>query len=54
MTPPAFATTPGGALLDMTDAAELLSDLTLDELRELPASVQMGLDLTALQSEHLD
>lgn len=54
MTPPAFATTPGGALLDITDAAELVSDLTFDELRELPASVQMGLDLTACESELLD
>ena len=54
MTPPAFATTPGGALLDMADAAELVSELTFDELRELPASVQMGLDLTACESEYLD
>jgi len=38
----------------MADAAELVSELTFDELRELPASVQMGLDLTACESEYLD
>ena len=54
MTPPAFATTPGGTLLDLTDASELVSDLTFDELRELPASVQMGLDLTACESDVID
>lgn len=54
MTPPPFATTPGGAFTDMTDAAELVSDLTFDELRELPASVQMRLDVTACETDLLD
>jgi hypothetical protein len=31
------------------DNADLVSDLTLDELRELPARTQMGFDLTACE-----
>ncbi len=31
------------------DNAELISDLTLDELRELPVRTQMGLDVTACE-----
>ena len=36
------------AFLDQ-DNADLISDLTLDELRELPVRTQMGLDLTACE-----
>jgi hypothetical protein len=37
------------AIMESIDHAELISDLTLDELRDLPVGTQMGLDLTACE-----
>lgn len=47
MTPANAFTIP--SFLPEQDNADLISDLTLDELRELPVRTQLGLDLTACE-----
>ena len=54
MAPPISASAPALMAIGRIDQPELLSDLTFDELRELPMAVQMGLDVTAFESHDLD
>ena len=54
MTPPIPTSAPAMMSIGRLDQPELLSDLTFDELRELPMAVQIGLDVTAYESHELD
>lgn len=38
-------------MVDNTDVSEIVSELSFDELRELPVRMQMGLDLSACDDD---